>query len=96
MWPFPVHLGRLEDLIGTRGAYILDTKLAILGKVPFTELESTIKSLNGGVYAIVFDGEIDKTLVATAEKVEVKCLVGMETKVDQKTTKVKMLTPNDF
>jgi len=86
----------LEDLIGTRGAYILDNKLAILGKVPFTELESTIKSLNGGVYAIVFDGEIDKNLITTAEKVEVKCLVGMEAKVDQKATKIKLLTPNDF
>ncbi len=86
----------LEDLIGTRGAYILDPKLAILGKVPFSELETTIKSLSGGVYAIVFDGEIDKNLVMTAEKIEVKCLVGMETKVDPKTTSLNLLTPNDF
>lgn len=86
----------LEDLIGTRGAYLLDNKLNILGKVPFTELASTMKSLNGGVYAIVFDGEIDKSIVLAAEKIDVKCLVGMDTKVDSKSTKINLITSNDF
>ena len=76
--------------------YILDDKMNILGKVPFTELSTTIKSLNGGVYAIVFDGGIDKDLVMTAEKIDVKCLVAMETKVEAKSTIVNILTPNDF
>ena len=40
----------LEDLIGTRGAYILDTNLAVLGKVPLTELVSTVRSLKTGMY----------------------------------------------
>ena len=86
----------LEDLIGTRGAYILDEKLAILGKVPFTELSSTLKSLNGGVHAIIFDGEVDKDLVATAEKINVKFLVGMESKVNPNTTRTTILTAGNF
>lgn len=70
----------LEDLIGTRGGYILDEKLNILGKVPVSELTSTIKSLGSGMYAVVFDGEVDKELVKTAEKSNISFLVGMDSK----------------
>ena len=38
----------LDDLIGTRGAYILDNNSNILGKVPTSELTTTIKDLNNG------------------------------------------------
>ena len=75
----PVHLspdeknkfrGMLEELIGTRGAYILDEKLNMLGKVPITELATTVKSMSS-VYSIVLDGQVDKELVETAEKAKV-------------------------
>ncbi|MBU2406456.1 MAG: DNA primase, partial [Nanoarchaeota archaeon] len=36
----------LDDLVGTRGAYILDQDTNVLGKVPTSELATTIKSLN--------------------------------------------------
>jgi DNA primase len=82
----------LEDLIGTRGAYILDAKLNILGKVPYTELSSTMKSLtSGSVYAVVFDGSIDKALITSAEKINIKFLVGMSAKAKD-SNKVKVLT----
>jgi DNA primase len=71
----------LEDLIGTRGAYLLDEKLSILGKVPFTELQSTIKSLHSGIYAVVFDGVIDKDILMTAERANVSFLIAMDTKI---------------
>jgi len=86
----------LEDLVGTRGAYILDDKLNILGKVPFTELTTTLKSLTSGIYAIVFDGIIDRTLIMTAEKVGVSYLVGMEAKVRTSQTKMAILTINEL
>jgi len=86
----------LEDLIGTRGACILDEKLNILGKVPFSELSTTVKSLGSGVYAIVFDGVIEKTLVFTAEKVNVIYLIGMDSKVNPSETKVNIVTVNDL
>jgi len=70
----------LEDLIGTRGAYVLDAKMNILGKVPTTELLTTIKSLGTGVYAVVFDGSIEKELIETAEKSRINFLVAMDTK----------------
>lgn len=79
-----------EDLIGTRGAYILDEKLNILGKVPLTELNVTITELNSA-YAIVFDGSIDKDLVKVAEKANVQYLVAMDAK-QKPETRINLLT----
>jgi len=86
----------LEDLIGTRGAYVLDTKLNILGKVPITELQTTIKSLKSGVNAIVFDGSIDRDLVRTAERTTVKYIVAMDSKIKPTDTRIAILTSNDL
>jgi len=85
----------LEDLIGTRGAYVPDQKLNILGKVPLSELNSTMKSLSTGIYAVVFDGVIDNDIVATAEKVDVKYLVAMSSKA-RVSQKVTVLTNGNF
>ena len=71
----------LEDLIGTRGAYLLDNKSNILGKVPFTELVTTIKSLSSGIYAVVFDGVVEEDLMTVAGQAGVKYLIGMGSKV---------------
>lgn len=86
----------LNDLIGTRGAYILDEKLNILGKVPISELATTVKSLSSGIYAIVFDGLIEKSLVEIAEKSRVKYLVAMNTKIQTSETRVNILTNEDL
>ncbi|MBI5003237.1 DNA primase [Candidatus Woesearchaeota archaeon] len=85
----------LEDLIGTRGAYILDAKLNILGKVPSSELSATIKSLNNGVHAVVFDGMIEEELVDVAETCSVKYLIAMGTKV-KPTGNVQILTADEL
>ena len=81
----------LEDLIRTRGAYILDPILNILGKVPLSELTGTIKSLKSGIYAVVFDGVIDKDILMTAERTYVSFLVAMDSKV-KATGRVTILT----
>ncbi|MBI4144031.1 DNA primase [Candidatus Woesearchaeota archaeon] len=67
----------LENLIGTKGAFILDNKMNVLGKVPTTELETTIKSLKHGIHAVVFDGVADENLVRVAEEANVKHIVAM-------------------
>ncbi|MFP4403482.1 MAG: DNA primase DnaG [Candidatus Woesearchaeota archaeon] len=87
--------GMLENLIGTRGAYIIDSDLNILGKVPTTELVSTIKSLNSGIYAVVFDGSIEKDLLSVAEKTDIKFLIAMENKLKQP-SKVTILTVDEL
>ena len=90
-----VFIDMLNDLVGTRGAYILDQKLSILGKVPLTEIEAAIKSL-GSVNAVVFDGVIEKELVMLAERSGVKYLVAMDSKVKPAETPVTLLTINDI
>lgn len=84
--------GMLEGLIGTRGAYVLDEKMNVLGKVPFTELNSTLKSLNTGVYAVVFDGVVERDLVTVAEKSTIKHIVAMDTKVAPTDSKIDIVT----
>ncbi len=71
----------LEDLIGTKGAYVLDSELNILGKVPLSELAGTVKSLSSQIFAIVMDGQIEKELVGVVERSNVKFLVAMTSKV---------------
>jgi DNA primase len=85
----------LSDLIGTRGACILDNKLNILGKVPLSELVSTINSMKE-VYAVVFDGVIDRNLVLAAENLNIAYLIGMSSRVRQQETKVGLLISNEL
>ena len=85
----------LEDLIGTRGAEILDNKLSILGKVPISELQTALKSINNA-HAVVFDGSIEREIVKAAEESNVKFLIGMDSKVKQNETRINLLTVNEL
>ena len=83
------QLGKLlEDLLGTHGAYVLDAGLKILGKVPGTELASTIKALRTGMLAVVFDGLIDQALVQTCEAAGIPFIVGMSTSATSERAKI--------
>ncbi|MDP3698289.1 MAG: DNA primase DnaG [Nanoarchaeota archaeon] len=73
----------LEALFGTKGACIFDQKLNVLGKVPLSELSSTVKSLNGGIYAIALDGEVDTELVRLAERYGITHIVGTASKATE-------------
>jgi hypothetical protein len=84
----------LEDLIGTRAAVILDEKLDVLGKVPIAELSSTIKNIEG-VYAVVFDGELDDNLLEAAEKSNLSAVVAMDSG-GKKSDKVNIFSSSDL
>ncbi len=86
----------LESLVGTRGAQVLDEKMNVLGKVPITELETTIKSLANGIHAVVFDGVIDREITRAAERSNIKFLVGMDTKISPSETKLDLITASDL
>ncbi len=70
-----------EGLLGTRGACMLDQNLKVLGKVPLTELKATLNSIHSGVYAIVVDGDVDRDLLRSAERGNVKIVVGSNLRV---------------
>ena len=86
----------LEDLVGTRGAYILDESLNILGKVPISELATTVKSLSTGIYAVVLDGMIERDLVEVAERAHVTFIVAMSSKVSTSESRATILTESDL
>jgi len=81
----------LDDLMGTRGAYILDEGLNILGKVPTIELAGTIKSLKS-VFAVVLDGVITSDIANMADKSGVKFLVAVDSKVKPEGIKSQIIT----
>ncbi len=85
----------LNDLIGTRGAYLLDKEHNVLGKVPTSELEATLKDLRN-VDAVIFDGQVTKDIAKTAERSRIKYLIGMESLIDSKDTRVTVLVSGDF
>ena len=85
----------LEDLIGTRGAEILDSKLSILGKVPISEVQTALKSITNA-HAVVFDGIIDREIVKAAEEHNVKFLIGMDSKIKHNETRINLVTVNEL
>ncbi|MFT4307915.1 MAG: DNA primase DnaG [Candidatus Woesearchaeota archaeon] len=73
----------VEDLIGTKAVFFVNDKLDVLGKVPLSELESTLADLPG-TYAIVVDNTIDKDLCKTAKKANVRIVAGADKKTTNK------------
>jgi DNA primase len=67
----------LDELVGTRAACIFDEKNGLLGKVPVSELATTLETLENP-FAVVFDGKVDFKLNSVAKTKGVKFLVGMD------------------
>ncbi len=84
--------GMTEELIGTRGAFILDQKMNVLGKVPVSELATTIRSLGSTVYAVALDGPINRELIQSCERAKVQHLVGTELKVRPSESRINLET----
>lgn len=85
----------LHDLVGTRGAYILDNSLNILGKVPTSELSATISELRD-THAVVMDGIVTKELIELAEKKRIKILIATSSKAESTDSRVSILTEKDL
>src|SRR3989338_911833 len=66
----------LEDLVGTRAAYLVDKQKQVVSKIPIPELAEMINDFNN-VYAIVLDGKITQSLVDIARKRAISVVAGM-------------------
>ncbi len=71
----------LDDLVGSHAAVLTDKEKTVLGRVPVSELEATVKDLDGEVHAVVIDGEVDDKIVKSAEKAKVRILIGRSSSV---------------
>ena len=71
----------LEELVGSHAAALLDKQFNTLGKVPLSEVGSTVEGLDDSVHAIVLDGAIDKDTYKIAEKSRVRFIAARESTV---------------
>ena len=47
----------LDDLVGTRAAYLLDNSLNVLGKIPISELENSVQNMKNTLSMFVLNAE---------------------------------------
>ena len=87
--------GMLDELIGTRGAYIVDSNQNILGKVPTSELETTLNGVKNA-FAVILDGSVTKEISNAAENSNVNYLIASSSKVKNNETKVRILTSEEL
>ncbi|MBI2040918.1 MAG: DNA primase [DPANN group archaeon] len=83
-----------DELVGTRGAFVLDNGLNIMGRVPVKELEDTLQNISEGVFAVVMDGPAEQRLVKVAEDKDIKYIVASSSVA--KSRKTKILTASDI
>ena len=68
--------GILEDLVGTRAAYLVDRNKEVISKLPLAQLPEMISDFPH-VYAIAVDGKIGQDLVDLAKKSGISIVAGM-------------------
>ncbi len=66
-----------SELIGSRGALLLDETNQALGKVPVIELKNTLTQMDG-VHAVILDGEADSDLIAIAGDKNIQFIIAKE------------------
>jgi DNA primase len=81
-----------DELLGTRGAFILDDQLNILGRVPVKELESTLQEIDN-TYAIIMDGEVTQSLARLADNKGVRYIVAQS--VSSRPLRAKIISARD-
>lgn len=66
------------EITGTRGAFLLDDSLNILGKVPVKELNDTLRNMGEDIYFIIMDGTTDSDLIRNAEQKKVRYIISTD------------------
>lgn len=93
---FPVFKEILEELIGTKATCLVDESSNILGKVPTTELETTLRNLRSGVHAVIIDGKITRDANRIAERANVKFIIGTSSEINKNQTRLNLLTKEEL
>jgi len=83
----------LEELIGTRGAYLLDKETNILGKVPVKELKTALRNVPE-VSTIIMDGAVTGDILRFAESLNIANIVAMQ--VSHPSKRIKLISAKDL
>ncbi|MGM5483955.1 MAG: DNA primase DnaG [Nanobdellota archaeon] len=86
----------IQELLGTQGASIMDSSANILGKVPISELPSTLRSLKGSVYAVALDGTADSDIMKSCDDAKVNHLISMKVDANKNKYKVNVIKAGEL
>jgi DNA primase len=67
----------LEDIVGTRAACITDEEGNVLGRVPISEVENTVSSIDNA-YAVIMDGKVNPALAFAVRNKGAKFVIAAE------------------
>lgn len=83
----------LNELSGSKEAYVINSKMQVLGRIPLKEL----KSLNGlgDVYAVILDGPVNFDVARIAEINKANYVIGTANECKRR-VRVKILTKDDL
>ena len=85
----------LDNLVGTRAAYMIDGDMQILTKVPMSEMSEVVDDFPN-IFAIIFDGKINQYLVDIANKRKISYVVGIGFQERVRSAGTRLLTLKDL
>ncbi|MBC5792900.1 MAG: DNA primase [Nanohaloarchaea archaeon] len=84
--------GHVQDIIGTRAAYVLNSEIKVEEKMPLDKLgEADTESCK----AVVIDGEVEESNVEEAEELEADFIVGMSRSGYANSSQLRILTKEE-
>ncbi|MEM0143596.1 MAG: DNA primase DnaG [Candidatus Parvarchaeum sp.] len=83
----------VNDIIGTRGAFLVNNKFEILGRIPYKGVEDAILNLEN-IYMLVLDGLVTDEIAKAAEESEITYVVG--SRILASSSSVKLLSYDDI
>ena len=86
----------MDEIKGSKEAYLLDEKSNVLGKVPTKEIGPTIKDIGRSANTILIDGSLTKDILESAEVARIKYLIGTKSYLKDVRSRVKVLTRKDL
>jgi len=83
----------VNDIIGTRGAFLVNEKFEILGRIPYKGVEDAILNLEN-IYMLVLDGLVTDEIAKAAEESGLTYIIG--SRVLASSSSVKLLSYDDI
>ena len=79
----------INEIIGTRGAFLVNEKFEIMGKIPYKEVEASIMNIEN-IFMLVLDGVVTEEISRAAEEGGISYIIG--SKVSASSPSVKLLS----
>ncbi len=85
----------LEEIVGTRAAYLVNEHGQTMAKAPINELQNLMMNYSN-IYAVVFDGKVNQAIINLSKQKNVRYIVCMGYQERVSTRGIRILTLRDF